>query len=547
MARVFVEPIGVTLEVAADEDLLAPLVRAAVDIPTDCAGRGTCGKCLVRLGAGELTPTTERELKRVPEKLRADGWRLACQAHALSARVSIEVRATGGRRRILTASKLQHGASHPAVTTQAVTMDVPTMEDKRSDVARFTQALSAGGIKASAADVPLPVLQRLPQTLRDGRWRAVAARYGRRVVDVFPGESRAGPLRRRRRHRHVEGHRLPVRPGPRPADRPRGRREPADALRRGRDQPHRARGRAAAQLDAAAARRGRGHQHVPRPPVRAPGRRAAPDLRHDRGRQHGHASPGAGAIARRLGRRPVRAGSAEPWRCAPRSSACDMAPDAGVYFPPPIAGFVGADALAVIAATQPGRQERPSWPSTSAPTPRSPWSRRPGDGLGCASGPAFEGYHIQHGMKAVAGAIERVRIRRTAKPSTSRPSTASRPSASAAPASSTCSPVSCAPAWSTRAVGSRTPAGPPRDAGSEYLLATGHRRHRLHPARCADLQLAKGAIPTGWALLLDNLGVAADDLHRVYVAGAFGNYLDLRRAVPRLVPAGADRPRLLRR
>ena len=139
MARVFVEPIGVTLEVAADEDLLAPLVRAAVDIPTDCAGRGTCGKCLVRLGAGELTPPTERELKRVPEKLRADGWRLACQAHALSARVSIEVRATGGRRRILTASKLQHGAAHPAVTTQAVTMDVPTMEDKRSDVARFTR------------------------------------------------------------------------------------------------------------------------------------------------------------------------------------------------------------------------------------------------------------------------------------------------------------------------------------------------------------------------------------------------------------------------
>ena len=41
------------------------------------------------------------------------------------------------------------------------------------------------------------------------------------------------------------------------------------------------------------------------------------------------------------------------------------------------------------------------------------------------------------------------------------------------------------------------------------------------------LQLAKGAIATGWALLLESLGVAVDDLHRVYVAGAFGNYLDL--------------------
>ena len=92
MARVFVEPIGVTLEVGEQENLLDVLVRAAIDVPADCAGRGTCGKCLVRLGAGELTPPTERERKRVPEKLRAEGWRLACQAHPVSARVSIEVR-----------------------------------------------------------------------------------------------------------------------------------------------------------------------------------------------------------------------------------------------------------------------------------------------------------------------------------------------------------------------------------------------------------------------------------------------------------------------
>ena len=81
-------------------------MRAPVDIPTDCAGRGTCGKCLVRLGSGELTAPTERELKRIPEKLRAEGWRLACQAYPRSARVSIEVRGTAGQRRILTTSKL---------------------------------------------------------------------------------------------------------------------------------------------------------------------------------------------------------------------------------------------------------------------------------------------------------------------------------------------------------------------------------------------------------------------------------------------------------
>ena len=42
-----------------------------------------------------------------------------------------------------------------------------------------------------------------------------------------------------------------------------------------------------------------------------------------------------------------------------------------------------------------------------------------------------------------------------------------------------------------------------------------------------DLQLAKGAIASGWYLLMDTLGVTLDDLENVYIAGAFGNYLDL--------------------
>ena len=52
MAKVFVEPIGVTVEVPVTETLLAALRNAAVAVPVDCAGQGTCGKCLVRLGSG---------------------------------------------------------------------------------------------------------------------------------------------------------------------------------------------------------------------------------------------------------------------------------------------------------------------------------------------------------------------------------------------------------------------------------------------------------------------------------------------------------------
>jgi uncharacterized 2Fe-2S/4Fe-4S cluster protein (DUF4445 family) len=40
-----------------------------------------------------------------------------------------------------------------------------------------------------------------------------------------------------------------------------------------------------------------------------------------------------------------------------------------------------------------------------------------------------------------------------------------------------------------------------------------------------ELQLAKGAIRAGIEILMTELGVTASDIQRVYLAGAFGNYI----------------------
>ncbi len=69
------------------------------------------------------------------------------------------------------------------------------------------------------------------------------------------------------------------------------------------------------------------------------------------------------------------------------------------------------------------------------------------------------------------------------------------------------------------------------EEGLEYLVAEGPHGDVVftqHDVR--SLQLAKGAIHSGWELLLDSLGVPLEELDRVYIAGAFGNYLDLGAA-----------------
>jgi uncharacterized 2Fe-2S/4Fe-4S cluster protein (DUF4445 family) len=55
-----------------------------------------------------------------------------------------------------------------------------------------------------------------------------------------------------------------------------------------------------------------------------------------------------------------------------------------------------------------------------------------------------------------------------------------------------------------------------------------------------ELQFAKAAISTGWRLLVEELGVAVDDIQQVLLAGSFGSYLSPASAIRiGLVPAVA--------
>ncbi len=525
MPKVFVEPIGVTLEVNEQETLLDGLLRAAVPIPTDCAGRGTCGKCLLRLGAGELSPLTERERRRIPENLRADGWRLACQAHAVSARVSVEARATGGQRRILTASRLHHGRANPAVRSQEITIAPPSLADARSDLERFDEAL--GGV-----EVPLSVLQELPDTLRAGRWRVTVSRNGKRVVDVRPG---AAP-------RPLYGVAVDIGTSKVIAylfDLRRGRLIDQEAvenpqMRYGEDVISRiaqaARGSGRADL-AAAVREGINTDLATLYERQGLAPRDVCDMTVVGNTAMHHLALGLSPLG--LGQAPFAPAAAEPLALRARDLGLNICPEADVYFPPPIAGFVGSDALAVIAATHLAGKKRPSLAVDIGTNTEMALVH---DGrvtvTSCASGPAFEGYQIRHGMKAVAGAIERVRISRAGDVVDVR-------TIAGEPPIGICGSgvvdllaglVRCGVVDHSGRM-TNHPRVRRGEEGLEYVVADGPHGEIVftqHDVR--SLQLAKGAINSGWELLLDTLGVPLEELDRVYVAGAFGNYLDLAAA-----------------
>ncbi len=86
-----------------------------------------------------------------------------------------------------------------------------------------------------------------------------------------------------------------------------------------------------------------------------------------------------------------------------------ISPGALIYLPPVIAGFVGADHIAAeLASGIIDEGDNTLLVDVGTNTEISLKTRHGLLCCSCASGPAFEGAHLSAGMRAAAGAIERV-------------------------------------------------------------------------------------------------------------------------------------------
>ena len=544
MTKVHVEPIGVTVEVPDGETLLSAVTTAAVDVRSDCHGRGTCGKCLVRMGAGGFSEPTAIERQRIPQAKLMQGWRLACQTKPLSPKVSIEVREASGLRRIPTASQLTGGKVRPMVRKEHVCFAPATLEDPRADVERVTAQLGVRGLRLS-------VVQRLPEVLRGDDFCAVVTRYGEQVIDVEPAV--VEPL--------AYGAAVDI--GTSKVivylfDLLNGRLVDQEAI----ENPQLRYGEDVVTRMTQAVHKGLGKELTTavregvnellaklcsRQEIEA---RHIYDMTVVGNTVMHHLALGISPLG--MSAAPFAPALAEPVTERAADLGIAINPEGGVHFPPPIAGFVGSDALAVIAATRLAGKRRPALAIDIGTNTEIALAF---DGrivvTSAASGPAFEGYQMTCGTKAVEGAIEKVRIDAGGEPRRIE-TIAARPPVGICGSGVIDVLAGLVAAGVVDATGRMQPhdrvrqsaAGP----GLEYLLtegASGDIVFTQHDVRA--LQLAKGAIATAWRLLLDEVGVGIDDLAHVYVAGAFGNYLDRDNAIALglLPPVPVDRIRFV--
>jgi uncharacterized 2Fe-2S/4Fe-4S cluster protein (DUF4445 family) len=181
-------------------------------------------------------------------------------------------------------------------------------------------------------------------------------------------------------------------------------------------------------------------------------------------------------------------------------------------FMPCLGGFVGSDILAGIVAT--GMHESPDLAVLIDLGTNGEVVAGNRACLLCAStaaGPAFEGGRISCGMRAATGAISEAAIEGDGIRCTV---------IGGGPARGICGSGLVDAAAAGLDLGRIAPSG---RMSSPLELAGGL---TLTQADIRELQLAKGAIAAGVRVLLRQLGATLADVRRVWLAGAFGNYVN---------------------
>jgi uncharacterized 2Fe-2S/4Fe-4S cluster protein (DUF4445 family) len=181
------QPHNREIQVPAGENLLKTAMEAGVYIQASCGGGGFCGKCKVEVERGkvESSPTP-----RISEEEFSRGVRLACQTRILGdleVRVPVESHLdkrviSRARERVVGGRRVSHQeleslvlgwCFNPALRKQYVEVEPPTLKDNRSDLSRLLLAIKKN-LGFEGISVDLHLLKKLPFVLREADWKVTA-------------------------------------------------------------------------------------------------------------------------------------------------------------------------------------------------------------------------------------------------------------------------------------------------------------------------------------------------------------------------------------
>jgi len=161
--------------------------EADVGLFFPCGGRGICGKCKVKI-KGKVNPPTQKERQVIFKELKK-GYRLACQV-VLEGDAEVEVPKSSllSTLQILTMDSKETLEINPSIKKVFITLTPPSLKDQLSDITRIKRELKKRGW--DQLKVELEVLRKVPSVLRKSGFRVSCVLDGERLIAVEKGDTR---------------------------------------------------------------------------------------------------------------------------------------------------------------------------------------------------------------------------------------------------------------------------------------------------------------------------------------------------------------------
>jgi uncharacterized 2Fe-2S/4Fe-4S cluster protein (DUF4445 family) len=530
------EPLGLSGRCRADESLLACAHSAGIGIISLCGGKGNCQSCRIQLVEGTASPPTASELKAYSRQEIKEGWRLACQTYPTSdGKVGLPPTSLTTTQRVQTEGKEVGVAPEPVVLAYQVKLATPSLTDAQADADRLLQALNRQH-RLSCDSIDIGALSQLSPQLRSWGWQLRASVREKEVIAFGPWPSRQLGLAVDLGTSKISGYLVDLDSG-------------RTLAVKGVSNPQISYGEDIISRISYATQSAAKATQLQRLVVRALNKLAGDlcaEVKAKVGDIVDSVLVGNTAMHHLLAGLPVKQLALAPFVPAV-SQAIDIkasrlglkfAPGAYLHLLPNIAAFVGADHTAVLLATLNGANRETTLAiDIGTNTEVSLIDKDKITTTSCASGPAFEGWHIKDGMRAATGAIERLRIV---------DNKVEYQTIDNAPAIGICGSGildTVAQLYLAGVLGEggqmnekhrRVRRG---DKYLEFVLVGEKERKDVHRAivitqqDVREIQLAKAAIRTGIQALLEANAYEEEKIKKVIIAGAFGTYIDVASAI----------------
>ena len=524
------QPIGRRGAFSGENSLLECARQLGVDLVSLCGGAGSCKRCKIQLINGQLSALTIDERSALTEEEIRLGYRLACRTYPQSD-VSLHVppeSLTAPQRTQVDGLDVEVKPD-PLILSVDAAITPPTLESAQADAKNLEDALLEKGIILH--DLDYKVMQSLPDTLRRNHWVVRAALQEGEVVAIGSTSTRWLGLAVDIGTTKIAGYLVDLAAGEVLAS-------------RGMMNPQISYGEDLVSRIVAASKPEGEDRKLQRILVQALNR-----LAQTLCEETGHTTDeivdavivGNTAIhhlflglpVKQLGLSPYTPVIDSPVDIKAREVGLEIGAGAYVHLLPNIAGYVGADHVAMLLATRLAQANKTALAiDIGTNTEICLNAKGKLTSVSCASGPAFEGAHITHGMRAAPGAIEYVQFE---DDKLEIQTIAGEPPAGIC-GSGLLDTVAQLRLQEIIDAHGRLKDHPlvRNEAGcKEFVLAErpGSTPITISQRDVRELQLAKAAIRMGIIALVENAGMTEKDIQKVIIAGAFGTFIDINSAI----------------